>query len=115
MRRARRSHESHEGVELRQQGFPVSFALGGDGPESGVARVLDDLLHDFLTPNSLECGGGFHRGRFQGFVTRWKGSATEADRRGLADWLRARAEVGAFEVGEMAQAWYGSDETAQRW
>ena len=112
MRRMRRTHESTEGFEFGQRGFPLSFSLSADAPSSAVSDVLDALLYELLTPNALECGGGFDESRFQGFVIRWKGSATEADRGSVSDWLRARPEEGEYAVGELAQAWYGSDERA---
>jgi len=108
----RRTHESSEGFEFRQLGVPLSFSLSTDAPDSAVGVVLDALLYEVLKPCSLECGGGFDDRRFQGFVIRWKGSVTEADRRSLSDWLRGRPEVGEHAVGELSQAWYGSDERA---
>ncbi len=110
MRRARRTHESSKGFEFGQVGFPLAFSLAADAPAAAVGEALDDLLHEVLAPSSLECAGGFDERRFQGFVLRWKGSATEADRRAIADWLRARPEVGEYAVGELGRAWYGSDE-----
>ncbi len=110
MRRLRRTHESSEGFDFRQLGFSLSFSLAADAPASAVGEVLDALLHEVLTPSSLECGGGFDESRFQGFVIRWKGSATEADRRSVSDWLRARPDVGEQEVGRLVLAWYWSDE-----
>jgi uncharacterized protein YggL (DUF469 family) len=68
---------------------------------------LEALRYEILTPNSLECGGGFDGDRFQGFITRWKGSATEGDRREVSEWLRRRPEVTDCEVGKLVQAWYG--------
>ena len=40
-------------------------------------------------------------------MTQWKASASEGDRREVSEWLTRRSEVGEFEVGQLAQAWYG--------
>jgi uncharacterized protein YggL (DUF469 family) len=107
MRRTWRSPDDLGAVGFHQLGFSVSFSVSSDTPERSIRRMLDDFLHEVLTPHSLECGGGFGGSRFQGFVTQWKASASEADRRAVSEWLRCRAEVVEFEVGHLAQAWYG--------
>ncbi len=107
MRRTWRSRDNVEAPGFRQLGFSVSFSVSPDATERSIRLMLDDFLFEVLTPHSLECGGGFGGDRFQGFVTQWKASASEADRREVSEWLRRRAEVTEFEVGHLAQAWYG--------
>ena len=107
MRRTWRSRDNVEAPGFRQLGFSVSFSVSPDATERSIRLMLDDFLYEVLTPRSLECGGGFGGNRFQGFVTQWKASASEADRREVSEWLRRRAEVTEFEVGHLAQAWYG--------
>ena len=107
MRRTWRSRDSVEAPGFRQLGFSVSFSVSPDATEGSIRLMLDDFLYEVLTPHSLECGGGFGGNRFQGFVTQWKASATEAERREVSEWLRRRAEITEFEVGQLAQAWYG--------
>jgi uncharacterized protein YggL (DUF469 family) len=107
MGRTWRSRESAEVPAFRQLGFSVSFSISRDASRRSIRLLLEDFLYDVLTPNSLECGGGFGDNRFQGFITQWKASASEADRREVAEWLQRRAEVTEFEVGQLAQAWYG--------
>ena len=107
MRRTWRSRESAEPLGFRQLGFSVSFTVSPDATKHSISLLLEDFLYEILTPNSLECGGGFCDDRFQGFITQWKASANEADRREVSEWLQRRAEVAEFEVGHLAQAWYG--------
>ena len=107
MRRTWRSRDSDEAPGFRQLGFSVFFSVSPDATERSIRLMLDDCLYEVLTPHSLECGGGNGGNRFQGFVTQWKASASEADRREVSEWLRRRAEVTEFEVGHLAQAWYG--------
>jgi uncharacterized protein YggL (DUF469 family) len=107
MRRTWRNRGDFEAPGFRQLGFSVSFSVSPDATRRSIRLMLDDFLYEVLTPHSLECGGGFGGNRFQGFVTQWKASASEADRREISEWLRSRAEVTEFEVGPLAQAWYG--------
>jgi uncharacterized protein YggL (DUF469 family) len=107
MRRTWTSRDSVEAPGFRQLGFSVSFTVAPDATQRSIRLMLDDFLYEVLTPRSLECGGGFGGSRFQGFVTQWKASASEDHRREISEWLRRRAEVTDFEVGQLAQAWYG--------
>jgi len=107
VRRSWRDRGNVESNGFRQLGFSVSFSVSPDATDRSIRLMLDDFLYEVLTPRSLECGGGFGGHRFQGFVTQWKASASEADRREVSEWLRRRAEVTEFEVGRLAQAWYG--------
>jgi len=107
MRRTWSARGNVEAPGFRQLGFSVSFSVAPDATERSIRLMLDDFLYEVLTPHSLECGGGFAGSHFHGFVTQWKSSASEADRREISEWLRRRAEVTEFEVGQLAQAWYG--------
>jgi uncharacterized protein YggL (DUF469 family) len=107
MRRTWRIRDNVESPGFHQLGFSVSFTLSEEATQHSIRLMLDDFLYEVLTPHSLECGGGVGGNRFQGFVTQWKASASEADRREVSEWLRRRAEVREFEVGPLAQAWYG--------
>jgi uncharacterized protein YggL (DUF469 family) len=107
MRRTWRSRDNVEAPGFRQLGFSVSFSVSPEATERSIRLMLDDFLFEVLTPHSLECGGGFGEGRFQGFVTQWKASASEADRRAVSEWLGRRVEIAEFEVGHLAQAWHG--------
>lgn len=107
MRRTWRSRDEAGAAGFRQLGFSVSFRVSSDLTEGTVKAMLEDFLYEVLAPNSLECGGGFSENRFQGFVTQWKASAGEGDRREVSEWLMRRSEVADFEVGQLAEAWYG--------
>jgi uncharacterized protein YggL (DUF469 family) len=107
MGRTWRSRDNIEALGFQKLGFSVSFSVSAGATDRSIRLMLDDFLYEVLTPHSLECGGGFGGNRFQGFITQWKASASEADRREVSEWLRRRAEVTEFEVGHLAQAWYG--------
>ena len=78
MRPTWRSHDNVESPGFRQLGFSVSFTVSASATERSIKVMLEDFLYEVLTPSSLECGGGFDENRFQGFVTQWKASASEA-------------------------------------
>jgi uncharacterized protein YggL (DUF469 family) len=107
MRRTRETHERTEALDFCQLGFPVSFLVSSDAGDSPMSPVLEAFRYEVLAPNSLECGGGCDGDRFQGFVTRWEGSASEADRREVSDWFRLRAEIVEYDVGRLVEAWHG--------
>jgi len=112
MRQTRRGRDDAETLGFCQLGFPLFFSISPDATNRSIRLTLEAFLYEVLTPNSLECGGGFDGHRFQGFVTQWKASTSEADRREVSEWLRRRAEVADFEVGSLAQAWYGVAQSA---
>jgi uncharacterized protein YggL (DUF469 family) len=107
MRRSRKTRETAAALDFRQLGFPVSFLVSTDAEDSSIGPVLEAFRHEVLAPNSLECGGGCDRNRFQGFVTRWEGSASERDRREVSSWFRLRPEIIEYDVGKLVEAWYG--------
>lgn len=90
-------------AELDHAGFSLSIEFACDVAEA----VLEELHYEVLAPTSLECAGGRRRRAFRGFVTRWRGSATEEDRRAIAKWLSAKRDVKSHEVGALTRAWYG--------
>jgi len=115
MRRTRRTRERTRTLGFCQLGFPISFFVSSDAEDASISLVLEDLRYEVLAPNSLECGGGCSRNRFQGFVIRWEGSASEGDRRELSEWLRLRPEVTEYDVGRLVEAWYGVQPEVEMW
>jgi len=96
-----------EDVDFHHVGFTISLRVSPDSDKSQLETVVEELVSEVLVPVSLECGGGTQGYGFEGFVTRWKGSATEDDRRSVSRWLAARPEVEHFELGPLSDAWYG--------
>jgi uncharacterized protein YggL (DUF469 family) len=89
--------------DARQFGFPfrIVFASGADAERA--EQALFALLSEALAPASLEAAGTAREGRFQGFVTRRRESATLEDRRALHRWLRACPEVREFHLGSLVE------------
>jgi uncharacterized protein YggL (DUF469 family) len=112
MRQSWRGRDDAEMLGFSQLGFPVSISFSSGATARSIRLALDAFFHEVLTPNSLECGGGCAGRRFRGFVTQWKASASEADRREVSEWLRRRTDVADFEVGNLSEAWYGVAQSA---
>ena len=93
--------------EFRELGFAVVARLARD------AADLEEETWDFVArcvePASLGFGGGWSERRMSGFVTRHRGSASEADRALVERWLHTRAWVEAVATGPLVDAWHGSD------
>jgi uncharacterized protein YggL (DUF469 family) len=96
-----------------QLGFPVRIGFVAGTDRVGAGEMLDAFHFEALEPVSLVCAGALHGEGFQGFVTRWKGSATEQDRRAISAWLASRSEVADRFVGKLMGAWYGVDRAAR--
>ena len=99
MRRNHRVRGRLEPEDARQFGFPFRIVFA-----SGAEQALFALLSEALAPASLEAVGTARGGRFEGFVTRWRESATLEDRRALHRWLRARPEVREFHLGSLVES-----------
>jgi len=107
MRETRKTLEGAEALDFCQLGFPVSFVVSDGAAQSSISLVLEAFRYEVLAPNSLECGGGCDRNRFEGFVTRWEGSTSERDRREVSNWFRLQPEITEYDVGKLVEAWHG--------
>ena len=87
--------------ELEAREAPAGFPIEFRASPNTLHEVLEDLGFDALRPASLECGGRVNGSRFRGFVTRWRGSATEADRRRMSEWLEKHGCVLEFDLGKL--------------
>ena len=90
-------------AELESRGGAAGFPLRVESRPNAMHEVLDDLGFEALQPLSLECGGGAKGSHFEGFVTRWKGSATETDRRDVSVWLERHRLVVDFDLGKLVR------------
>jgi hypothetical protein len=89
--------------ELEARESPTGFPLEFQASPNTLHEVLEQLGFDALRPSSLECGGRANGSRFRGFVTRWRGSATEVDRRFMSEWLEKHGEVLEFDLGKLVR------------
>jgi hypothetical protein len=89
--------------ELEAREGPSGFPLQFHACPNTLHQVLDELGFEALQSVSLECGGRVNQGHFQGFVTRWKGTAVEDDRRSVSAWLKRHASVVDFDLGQLVR------------
>jgi uncharacterized protein len=89
--------------EFQQLGFEVSITLKPNMGIDGLDRFLDEFILDAIEKNKLAFGGGTDGG----FITTEKrGSASEAHRTLVENWLNRRQEVVSVALGPLADAWY---------
>lgn len=98
--RSRRLRKKLHVDEFREDGFHVRFVLRALSAAE-ADRFWDDFVAEAIEARGLTYGGGE-----QGFVAARRGSATEADRDAVRDWLAARPEVASAEIGPLVDAWY---------
>ncbi|MCO5975425.1 YggL family protein [Ideonella oryzae] len=100
--RSRRLEKKLRIGEFQEVGFPVSIRLSPALSSKACDEFWDAFLTELIVPRALAfCG---HE---EGFVMRFgSGSATEADRAAVRDWLQARPGVERAVVGPLEDAWY---------
>jgi len=98
--RSRRLRKKLHVDEFREDGFHVRFAL------RALSAAEADRFWDAFLAEAIEARGLTYGGAEEGFVAALRGSATEADRDAVRDWLAARPEVMSAEVGSLVDAWY---------
>ncbi len=89
--------------EFQQLGFEVSITLQPNLEIDALDRFLDEFILDAIEKNQLAFGGGTDGG----FITTWKrGSASEAHRATVENWLGRRPEVVSVTLEPLVDAWY---------
>lgn len=107
--RSRRLRKKLHLDEFQQLGFEVSITLKPNLGIDDLDRFLDEFILDAIEENDLAFGGGTD----YGFITTWKrGSASEAHRTIVENWLNQRQEVVSVTLGPLVDAWYPEDRAA---
>lgn len=95
--------------EFRELAFPLRFVVAEGVDDDACDRLIDDWLAA-LEREDLQFGGGGSR-IWTGIVERAsRGSAGEAERAFVAEWLEADDRVAEFEIGPEFDGWYGDPE-----
>jgi uncharacterized protein YggL (DUF469 family) len=84
-----------------EHGFAVSFRLSGPLPEEAEGEFWRAFIEELIEPRGLAFGGG----ETAGYVTRFRGSATEEDREAVRAWLGQRTGVERVTIGPLEDAW----------
>lgn len=101
--RSRRLRKKLRLGDFQQLGFEVSITLKPNLGVDDLDRFLDEFILDAIEKNDLAFGGGTDCG----FVTTWKrGSASEAHRTIVENWLNRRQDVVSVTLGPLVDAWY---------
>ncbi len=106
--RSRRLRKKLHLGEFQQLGFEVSITLKPNLEIDDLDRFLDEFILHAIEKNDLAFGGGTD----SGFITTWKrGSASEAHRTIVENWLSRRQEVISATLGPLIDAWYPEAES----
>jgi uncharacterized protein len=101
--RSRRLRKKLRLGEFQQLGFEIAITLKPNLGIDDLDRFLDEFIFDAIEKNELAFGGGTDCG----FITTWKrGSASEAHRTIVENWLSRRQEVVSVTLGTLVDAWY---------
>ncbi|QEI07976.1 DUF469 family protein [Pigmentiphaga aceris] len=99
--------------EFQELVFDVQLSFNPPLDESAYADLLDGFIA--LTESRHLVIGGFGGSlpllETDGLVSKWgPGSASEADRQAVQEWLEKRPEVSQVQLGELVDGWYGTDQ-----
>lgn len=98
--RSRRLRKKLHVDEFREDGFHLRVVL------RALSAAEADRFWDAFLAEAIEARGLTYGGGEEGFVAALRGSATEADRDAVRDWLAARPEVVSAAIGPLVDAWY---------
>ena len=105
-RRSRRLRKKLHVGEFSEFGFDLRLAFVAGLSDTEGEAFWHAFIVDLVEARGLSFGGGGSGRGMQGFVARaGRGSATEDDRRALAEWLDARPDVDTVHVGPLVDAW----------
>jgi uncharacterized protein YggL (DUF469 family) len=100
--RSRRLRKKLQIDEFRLLGFALSFEILSAPSAKAYEDFWDAFLADGIEANALTMGGCNE----QAFIVPEQGSATEAHRALVRDWLLARADAAHVIVGPLVDARY---------
>lgn len=94
--------------EFRELGFEVSFRLSESMADAGLEKFWDLFIGEAIEARGLMCGGGCGR-VWDVFVKRpGRRSATEHDRREIAEWFHRHPDVLDVRIGPLIDAWHST-------
>lgn len=107
-RRSRRLRKKLHVGEFREYGFEYEIELKVSLSPEQEDVLVDRFLAEVIEARSLALGGGLACG----FVAYYgRGSATEADRAAVEEWLRSNLPIDTLRVSELMDDWYPTDES----
>ncbi|WP_269531930.1 YggL family protein [Chitinimonas sp. BJYL2] len=88
----------------QQLGFALTLKVKPEVTAAQAEVFLADFLSHCIEANGLVFGGGMDCGWVD---ADGRGSASEAHRQLVGDWLLARPELDTVVIGQLCDAWYG--------
>lgn len=96
--------------EFQELGFAIAFALRAPAGSDAALDIIDNFIAEAIDPQHLALYAG-GREEWTGFITVFgRGSATEAQKRAVLDWLRAHPRITNVRSGPLIDAWYSREE-----
>lgn len=91
--------------EFQELGFDLSFCLSEHLDRTSLDIFCDRFLANAIEARGLLCGGGGGQ-KWDLFVTRARGSASDHDREAVARWLRENPHMRDVQVGPLVDSWH---------
>jgi uncharacterized protein YggL (DUF469 family) len=92
--------------EFKEFGCEVRIKLAKGLNEEQIHAFLDAFIEEAIEAHGLQFGGSTFQHECDGFVEKYRGSVTEANRAEIGRWLAARSDVVSYEFGPLKDAWY---------
>ena len=101
--RSRRLRKKMHIGEFQELGFEYEVQFKETLTPQAQEALMDRFLTELIEPRNLGLGGWLT----EGFVTAYLGgSATEADRQAVQDWLSTNINGATVTMSELKDAWY---------
>ena len=102
--RSRRLRKKLHVGEFLELGFNLSFTMNKDMSTEAMDAFVDRFLTEAIYGQGLFFGGGIGE-MTEGFVSKHRGTATEAHRQYIETWLIKQRDVFSAEIGDLTNAW----------
>lgn len=107
MRSRKRLRKKLRRGEFKELGFRVSLQFSSELTKAERNSLLNDFIQQAIEANGLIFGGGGVGSTWDGFVTldARRGSASEAQREKVVEWLSGDRRILEYEVSRLRDAW----------
>lgn len=94
--------------EFQELGFEVQFRLPDNWIEADLTRFWESFITEAIEREGLMCGGASGLAWNITVTRARRGSATQADRAKLSQWLTERPAVSDLIVGPLVDVWHAA-------
>ena len=96
--------------KFTEHGFGVQYTLADGLSQTVIDDFLDCFVEQAIEAQNLSCGGGGRNITWNFFVTKRRGSPTDAQRNAVGTWMAVQPEVVSYNLGEFVNAQHDTDE-----